>query len=98
MGTSGPPGGWAYTRHSWVVANDRLRATGWQPNTWRGAASRPGPEPLAADPARENADVLGALSGERGLRWYRCAVLLRPAGVLAAAVAGITWAIRRHHR
>jgi len=31
VGTTGPPEGWSYTRHSWVVANDRLKATGWAP-------------------------------------------------------------------
>lgn len=31
MGTSGPPDGWAYTQQPWIVANDKLRATGWEP-------------------------------------------------------------------
>jgi nucleoside-diphosphate-sugar epimerase len=30
--TSTPPEVLPYTMHSWVVANDRLRATGWQPS------------------------------------------------------------------
>jgi nucleoside-diphosphate-sugar epimerase len=26
-----PPGLWPYTRHPWVIANDRLKAEGWRP-------------------------------------------------------------------
>lgn len=26
-----PPGLWSYTRHPWVIANDRLKAEGWRP-------------------------------------------------------------------
>ena len=85
MGTSGPPEGWAYTRHSWVVANDRLRATGWQPRH-------------RSEEAYVEADPGGPLASMSPRRRQELS-LLAAAGIIALAVGSTVWAIRRHrHR
>jgi nucleoside-diphosphate-sugar epimerase len=84
IGTTGPPEGWAYTRHSWVVANDRLRATGWQPRH-------------RSEEAYVEADPGGPLASMSPRRRQELS-LLGAAGVLVAAAGGIIWAIRRRHR
>jgi nucleoside-diphosphate-sugar epimerase len=85
MGTSGPPEGWAYTRHAWVVANDRLRATGWQPRH-------------RSEEAYVEADPGGPLATMSPRRRQELS-LLAVAGIGVAALGGAAWAIRRaRHR
>jgi len=84
MGTTGPPEGWAYTRHSWVVANDRLQATGWHPRH-------------SSEEAYVEADPGGPLASMSPRRRQELS-LLAAVGVLVAAVGGITWVIRRRRR
>ncbi|HEX7444074.1 MAG TPA: hypothetical protein VF320_09315, partial [Acidimicrobiales bacterium] len=85
MGTTGPPPGWAYTRHSWVVANDRLRSTGWEPR------QRNEEVYIEADPG----GPLASLSPRRRQELS----LVVAAGLVAAAAGGVVWALRRraHH-
>ncbi len=59
-----PPGVVPYTAHSWVVANDRLRALGWAPThsneeAWVVAHQ---PNPLETLPARRRQELLLALA------------------------------------
>ena len=79
-----PPGVVPYTSHSWVVANDRLRALGWQPDYSNEEAWVVSHEPNALDrlPARRRQELA-----------------LVAAGVLAAGlVAGLVITIRRLRR
>ena len=81
------PGGAAgagYTQHPWVVANDRLRATGWQPqyrNDEVYVEADPG-GPLADMSPRRRQEISLAVAG------------LAVAGVVGGAVA----LIRRSRR
>jgi len=84
MGTSGPPEGWAYTQHSWVVANDKLRATGWAPRHRN-------------DEVYVEADPGGPLASMSPRRRQELS-LLAAAGVVTAAVGVLAWSIRRHRR
>ena len=81
---SAPPGIVAYTVYPWVVANDRLRALGWQPaNTNEEsfvAAHDPGP--LAMLNARRRQQIALGASG----------------GVLAAIVGAAAWLVVRRRR
>lgn len=79
-----PPGILAYAQHSWVVANDRLRAAGWEPSFTNDeafvAAHEPGP--LASlSPRRRQELALGAA-----------------AGVAVSLIAGVVLAVRRRNR
>jgi nucleoside-diphosphate-sugar epimerase len=82
--TSTPPDVVPYTMHAWVVANDRLRSTGWQPTATNDetfvAANREGW--WASLNARHRQDVaLGGLLGSTG-----------------ALVGGLTWWARSRRR
>jgi nucleoside-diphosphate-sugar epimerase len=82
--TSTPPDVVPYTMHSWVVANDRLCATGWRPTSSNDetfvAANREGW--WASLNARHRQDVaLGGLLGSTG-----------------ALVGGLTWWARSRRR
>jgi len=84
MGSAGPPEGWSYTRHPWVVANDRLRATGWVPryrNEEVYVEADPG-GPLASLSARRRQEIS----------------LAAAAGVMVASVGLAVWALRRRRR
>jgi len=67
-----------------VVANDRLRATGWQPRH-------------RSEEAYVEADPGGPLATMSPRRRQELS-LLAAVGVLVTAAAGIAWAIRRHRR
>jgi nucleoside-diphosphate-sugar epimerase len=84
MGISGPPEGWGYTQHSWVVANDKLRATGWQPH------HRNDEVYVEADPG----GPLAAMSPRRRQELS----LLAAAGFVATAIGAVVWSIRRSRR
>lgn len=82
-----PPGAVPYTAHSWVVANDRLRALGWVPQhsneeAWV-ASHQPGP--LESLSARRRQEILLAAAGTATLG-------------AAAAVAWIIVGLRRRQR
>ncbi len=82
-----PPGVVPYTMHSWVVANDRLRALGWAPahsNEEAWVASH-GPNPLEALPPRRRQELLLALAS------------LLAVGAVSAAVVGVL-VLRRRRR
>ena len=84
IGTAGPPEGWSYTRHPWVVANDRLRATGWVPrhrNEEVYVEADPG-GPLASLSARRRQELSLALA----------------AGFIVVGIGAAAWAIRRGRR
>jgi nucleoside-diphosphate-sugar epimerase len=85
IGTEGAPEGWPYTRHSWVVANDRLRSTGWAPE------HRNDEVYVEADPG----GPLASLSPRR-----RQELSLLGVAVVAVGVGlGVTaWLVRRHRR
>jgi hypothetical protein len=83
MGTSGRPDGWAYSRYPWVVANDRLRATGWEPK------HRNEEVYVEADPG----GPLASLSSRR-----RQELSLLVAGALVVGLAGGVVALVRRHR
>jgi nucleoside-diphosphate-sugar epimerase len=79
-----PPGILAYARHPWVVANDRLVATGWQETSSNEEAYVAGHEASAIEsisPQRRQELALGALGG-----------------ALAAGVAGTVAVVRRRRR
>ncbi len=84
MGTSGPPEGWAYTRHPWVVANDRLKATGWAPR------HRNEEVYVEADPG-------GPLASMSAGRRQELSLALA-AGLVVAGVGALVWAVRRRGR
>jgi nucleoside-diphosphate-sugar epimerase len=80
----GPPPETAYTRFPWVVANDRLRATGWEPSLTNEEVY------VEADPG----GPLAAMSPRR-----RQELSLAGAGfVLAALAGGVVWLVRRRSR
>jgi len=84
LGLSGPPGGTTYTEDSWVVANDRLRATGWEPR-------------LRSDEVYVEADPggpLASMSPRRRQELSLAGVTL----ALGGAFGGAVWALRRRHR
>lgn len=80
-----PPGLVPYARHPWVVANDRLRAEGWEPehaNEEAFVAGTPATALATLSPRRRQEIALG-VSG----------------GALAAVVGGVAvWAVRRARR
>src|SRR5690606_858149 len=79
-----PPELLPYTVHPWVVANDRLRALGWQPQSTNEEAYV----------AAHRGGLLATLSPRR-----RQELALGAAGVvLAAAVAGVVVLVRRRRR
>jgi nucleoside-diphosphate-sugar epimerase len=84
LGSNGPPEGWAYTRHAWVVANDRLRATGWQPRH-------------RSEEVYVEADPGGPLATMRPRRRQELS-LIAVGGVVAAAVGGAVYAVLRARR
>ncbi|NLV55257.1 MAG: NAD-dependent epimerase/dehydratase family protein [Acidimicrobiales bacterium] len=79
-----PPGLVAYARHPWVVANDRLRADGWEPEHSNEEAF------VLGTPAT----ALATLSPRR-----RQEIALGVTGAVgAAALGGAAWAVVRHLR
>ncbi len=82
-----PPGVVPYTTHSWVVANDRLRALGWAPShsneeAWVVANQ---PTPLETLPARRRQELLLTLA------------LLLASGVIAVVVV-VALVVHRNRR
>jgi len=79
-----PPGMVAYAQHPWVVANDRLRAAGWEPSFTNDeafvAAHEPGPL-TSLSPRRRQELALGAA-----------------AAAAVSGLAGVVFAVRRHNR
>jgi len=84
VGTSGPPEGWAYTQHAWVVANDRLKATGWEPRH-------------ANDEVYVEADPGGPLASMSPRRRQELS-LFGAAAVVALGIGSVVWAVRRRRR
>jgi nucleoside-diphosphate-sugar epimerase len=84
MGTSGPPEGWSYTQHPWVVANDRLRATGWD--------ARHRNEEVYIE-----TDTGGPLASMSSKRRQELS-LVAAAGLVAVGLGSLVWAIRRRHQ
>jgi nucleoside-diphosphate-sugar epimerase len=81
---SAPPGLVPYVRHPWVVANDKLRATGWAPVEGNAEAYVAGHEagPWATlSPRRRQELALGGATG-----------------ALAAVIGATVWALRRRRR
>ena len=78
---AGPPEGAAYVRQPWVVANDRLRATGWAPRHRNEEAY------IEADPG----GPLASMSPRRRQELS----LLAAGAVLAAGTGAVLWALRR---
>ena len=73
-----------WTMHPWVVANDRLRAAGWDPaysNEEAFVAASP-PSPIAALLARRRQELTLGAAG----------------GVLGGMATGIVVLVRRHRR
>jgi hypothetical protein len=59
-----PPGLWPYTRYPWLVANDRLRAAGWEPTVTNEQAYVEGTETpwwAMLSPRRKQELALGAM-------------------------------------
>jgi nucleoside-diphosphate-sugar epimerase len=85
IGLSGtPPAVLPYTRHPWVVANDRLRAAGWKPD-------------YANDEAFVVADVGGFVASLNPRQ--RQLLSLGAVGAVAAALVGVVvWAALRRSR
>jgi nucleoside-diphosphate-sugar epimerase len=81
VSSAGRPAGWAYTRHPWVVANDRLRATGWAPR------HRNEEVYVEADPG----GPLSTLSARRRQELSLAAV----AATVVGTAGLITWLVRR---
>ena len=79
-----PPGLLAYVRHPWVVANDRLVATGWSEGTSNEEAYVAGHEASAIESIspRKRQELALGIAG----------------GAIAATVAGIAVAVRRRRR
>jgi len=79
-----PPGILPYTSHSWVVANDRLRMLGWQPDYSNEEAWVVSHEPNALDrlPARRRQEL----------------ALVTAVLVLSGLVVGVVVAVRRLRR
>ena len=79
-----PPGLRSYTRAPWIVANDKLRAEGWEPTVTNEQAYVEGTEAkwwTMITPKRRQELALGAM-----------------VGVIVAAVAAATWFARRWWR
>jgi nucleoside-diphosphate-sugar epimerase len=76
-----PPGVVPYTAHSWVVANDRLRALGWEPGHTNEEAwvvsHEPGP--LDRMPARRRQELALAVTGV----------------ALVLGIGAVVWLVRR---
>ncbi len=84
LGSAPPPGALAYARGAWVVANDRLKAAGWEPTVGNDEAY------VGAVPA----GPLATLSPRR-----RQEIALGAAGAVAVgAVVGVTLLVRRARR
>jgi nucleoside-diphosphate-sugar epimerase len=78
---SAPPGLVPYVRHSWVVANDKLKAIGWVPAEGNAEAYVAGHEPgpwATLSPRRRQELALGGATG-----------------ALAVIVFGVVWLVRR---
>ena len=84
VGLAGPPPGHSYTEHSWVVANDRLRATGWEPN-------------LHSDEVYVEADPGGPLASMSPRRRQELS-LIGVALAVVGTIGGVVWLVRRSHR
>jgi nucleoside-diphosphate-sugar epimerase len=84
IGFAGPPAGTSYTEDSWVVANDRLRATGWEPT-------------LHSDEVYVEADPGGPLASMSPRRRQELS-LAGVALALVSAVGGAVWLVRRRRR
>lgn len=84
VSSTGRPEGWAYTRYPWVVANDRLRATGWVPQ------HRNEEVYVEADPG----GPLSTLSA----RHRQELSLAAAAGLALGGVGLVTWLVRRRRR
>jgi nucleoside-diphosphate-sugar epimerase len=81
-----PPGLLPYTRHPWVVANDRIKAAGWTPtqtNEEAFVAGHRAPPWVGLSPQRKQELILGG------------SAIAIVAAVLAA-VFGARWFLRRH--
>jgi len=85
IGLGGPPPGHTYTEHSWVVANDRLRATGWEPR------QRSDEVYVEADPG----GPLASMSPRRRQELSLAAVGLAVVGGIAGAVGLVRRSRRR---
>ena len=78
-----PPGLRPYTRQTWVVANDKLRAEGWEPTVTNEQAYVEGTDAkwwTMVTPRRRQELALGAMAG-----------LIAGAGIAAAVVARRWW-------
>ena len=84
LGWSGPPAGTTYSEDSWVVANDRLRATGWEPQ-------------LRSDEVYVEADPGGPLASMSPRRRQELS-LAGVAVALVGVVGGVAWLLRRRYR
>ena len=82
--TNTPPGIQAYTTHSWVVSNDRMKALGWEPNNSNEEAYVSG----------HDAGPLGELNAQK----RQMLSLGATAAVVIAIVAAIAALIRRASR
>ena len=79
------PGLTAYTRHPWVVANDKLRAEGWAPtytNEEAYVATAP-PTPWATVSPRRRQELAFGAAG------------LAAGAAVAGGVAVVRWTVRR---
>jgi nucleoside-diphosphate-sugar epimerase len=84
MGTTGRPEGWSYTQHPWVVANDRLRSTGWEARHRNEEVyvETDGGGPLASMSPRRRQELS----------------LVAAAALVAIGIGSVVWAIRRRGR
>jgi nucleoside-diphosphate-sugar epimerase len=87
LGAAPPPGVLAYARGAWVVANDRLKAAGWEPTVGNDEAY------VGAVPA----GPLATLSPRRRQELALGATGALAAGVAVGAVALVRRARRRRH-
>ncbi len=84
-----PPGLRSYTRYPWIVANDKLRAEGWEPTVTNEQAYVEGTEAkwwTMVTPKRRQEIALGAM------------VAIAALGALAVAVMGRRWWRHRSQR
>ncbi len=87
LGRDGVPGSEPYRRHTWVVASDRLKATGWSPRSTSEetlVASR-APSRLSRFAARHRQEVTMAVVGVLALS-------------VAGTVGGLLWRRRRRRQ
>lgn len=75
-----PPGARPYAEHSWVIAGDKLRSTGWLPRY-------SSEEALVASDSKAHWDDISI--------GRRLTIALAGAGVLAAGAGGAVWSHRR---